>query len=292
MPELPEIETIKKGINKLAQGKRFSKVEIRDDKLAKFSQSDFRLKIKGTKLEKTSRRAKMLILETDDKYGFLVHLKMTGQLIFESTSGVKKGGGHPDKSYSGKKLPHKYTKIIFRFDDGSRMYFNDIRRFGWVKIVDLDNLDQVNEMKNIGPEPFGRDFTLNYMRDVFNRRGGSNIKNLLMDQKEIAGVGNIYASESLFLAGIDPRRRAGDISQKEIEKIYQAIKKVLRQAIKLKGTSSDTYVDAQGRKGNYRQQARVYDREGEICRLNDCQGKVKKIKISNRGTYYCPNCQD
>ncbi len=292
MPELPEIETIKRGINQLAKGRVFSSVEIRDEKIAKFSEEDFNKEIKGTILEQADRRAKILILKTNERYGLMIHLKMTGQLIFVDNQGQKKGGGHPDEAYSGKKLPHKYTKIIFRFEDGSHLYFNDIRRFGWIKIIDLGKLKQVKELDSLGPEPLSSSFSFEYLIDVFARRSRSNVKNLLMDQKEIAGIGNIYASEALFKAGVDPRRRAGEIKDEEIKEIYRAVKKVLKKAVRLKGTSSDTYVDAKGEEGAYREQAYVYDREGEKCRRKNCLGKIEKIKINNRGTYFCPKCQN
>lgn len=291
MPELPEVETIKEGINDIVQGKVFEDVEIIDKKVALFSKQEFEDKIKGQELDRAIRRAKILIIKTKSKYGLMIHLKMTGQVIVEDRAGKKEGGGHPDKAYSGKKLPHKYTKIIFRFDDGSKMYFNDLRRFGWIKIVDLNNLDQLPQISKLGPEPFSNDFNPGYLEKVFERRERSNIKNLLMDQSAVAGIGNIYASEALFLAGIDPRRKAGSISNKEIEKIYQSVKKVLKKAIEVGGTSSDSYVDARGEQGDYLKQAYVYGREGATCRRKECHGEVEKIKINNRGTYFCSRCQ-
>jgi formamidopyrimidine-DNA glycosylase len=171
------------------------------------------------------------------------------------------------------------------------MYFNDIRRFGWIKIVDQNNLDEIEEINKLGPEPFSSEFTVKYLKDVFNRRSRSNVKNLLMDQTEIAGIGNIYANESLFKAGIDPRRKAGDINEEELKKIFVAIKNILKKAIELKGTSSNTYVDPRGEQGGYWEKLQVYGREGEKCRRDGCQGRVEKIEIGNRSTYFCSSCQ-
>jgi formamidopyrimidine-DNA glycosylase len=291
MPELPEIETIKKGINQLVKGKQFSEVEIRDKKIAEFSEADFDSKIKDKTFLEARRRAKILILKTDGQFGLMVHLKMTGQLIFEDSTGQQEGGGHPDRAYSGKKLPHEFTRIIFSFGDGSKIYFNDIRRFGWIKIIDQNNLDGIEEINKLGPEPFSSEFTVKYLKDVFNRRSRSNVKNLLMDQTEIAGIGNIYANESLFKAGIDPRRKAGDINEEELKKIFVAIKNILKKAIELKGTSSNTYVDPRGEQGGYWEKLQVYGREGEKCRRDGCQGRVEKIEIGNRSTYFCSSCQ-
>jgi len=292
MPELPEIETIKIGINQLAKSRVIKSVEIKDKKVARFSENEFNRKISGRKLKLADRRAKMLLLKTESQYGLMVHLKMTGQLVFVDKQGIKKGGGHPDKAYLGKELPHKFTRIIFRFKDGSSLYFNDIRRFGWVKIVNLTKLSQVKELKFLGPEPLSKDFSLEYFKKIINQRSRSNIKNLIMNQKIVAGIGNIYANESLFIAGIDPRRRAKQLKEREIKKLYQAIKQILNKAIKLRGTSSDTYVDVGGEEGSYKKEAYVYDREGEKCRRINCLGKIDKIKISNRGTYFCPKCQN
>lgn len=286
MPELPEVEIIKRGLNRFARGKIFLEVEIRDQKVAKFSRKDFDQKIKGSQIKQVRRRAKQIIIETDGRFTLLIHLKMTGQLIFKDRLGSS-GGGHPDKAYFGKRLPHKYTKIIFSLKDGAWLYFNDLRRFGWVRIVKQSNLDKI--LTSLGPEPLSADFSFHYLKDVINRRGRSNIKNLLMDQKEIAGIGNIYASEILFKAKLDPRRKAADLNREEIERLYRAVGSVLRRAIRYKGTSEDSYVDVKGQKGGYLPKAYVYMKEGRRC--SDCSGRIKKIKINNRGTYFCPNCQ-
>lgn len=290
MPELPEVETIKREFNQTTKGKVFDSVEILNKKVAQFTKEEFNKKIKGKKVETTQRFAKILVITTTGKFGLMIHLKMTGQLIYQTKKGGNVGGGHPDKLYYGQKLPHRYTETIFRFKGQSRLFFNDLRRFGWIKIVELDQLDKLPEIEKLGVEPLSSNFTVKYLTDGFDRRSRSNIKNLLMDQGFIAGIGNIYASESLFKAGIDPRRKAGELKKKEIAKLYQVIKYILKKAIRLKGTTVDSYLDLAGKKGGYLPQAYVYGREGEQCR--NCSAKIEKIRISNRGTYFCPHCQN
>jgi formamidopyrimidine-DNA glycosylase len=289
MPELPEIETIKRDFNQTVKGKVFNSVEILNKKIARFTAETFQKKIKGKRVEASQRFAKILIIRTTGKFGLMIHLKMTGQLIYQTKEGESVGGGHPDKLYYGRKLPHKYTQIIFRFKDQSQLFFNDLRRFGWIKIINLDQLDKLPEIEKLGVEPISKKFTVQYLIDGFNRRSRSNIKNLLMDQSFIAGIGNIYASESLFKAMIDPRRRAGELKEAEIAKLHQAIRYILKKAIRLKGTSIDSYIDLAGQKGGYLPQAYVYGRGGRRCR--NCLAKIKKIRIGNRGTYFCPQCQ-
>ncbi len=290
MPELPELETIKRDFNKDVRGRIFKSVEIRDSKVAQFSQKEFNEKIARRKIKQADRFAKILIIETEGEFGLMIHLKMSGQLIYEASSGRKSGGGHPDKAYKGKKLPHKYTHIIFHLLDGSKLYFNNLRKFGWIKIVNTSDIKKLDEIAKLGPEPLSEKFSLEYFRNnVKGRRSRSTIKNLIMDQKFISGIGNIYANEALFEAGIDPRRKAGDLSDEEIKKLYIFIKEILKKAIELRGTSDDLYVDLKGKQGGYLNEALVYNKEGKPC--PKCKGRIKKIKVGNRGTYYCPNCQ-
>lgn len=288
VPELPEVETIKREFNLTVVGKVFDRVEILDKKVIKFSRPDFNSKIKGKKVTKAQRMAKILVINTNNPNSLMIHLKMTGQLIFQSKTGQRTGGGHPDKLYYGQKLPHQYTRAILTFRDGSQLFFNDLRRFGWIKIINRQK-EKIRELANLGPEPFDKNFSLFYFQNGLEKRKKSNIKALLMDQKFISGIGNIYANEALFLAKINPQKKSGQLSPPEAQKLHQAIIKILTKAVKLRGTSEDSYVDLAGRKGGYLPQALVYGREGKKCR--GCPGKVKKIKIAGRGTYFCPTCQ-
>jgi len=289
VPELPEIETIKKDFNRTVKGRVFGSVEILDSKTARFSRREFDQKLKAKRIKKIQRRCKILIIETNSGYGLMVHLKMTGQLICQSEKGRQSGGGHPDRLYYGKKLPHQYTRLIFRFRDGSQLFYNDLRKFGWVKIIKTDRLGKIREIKDLGIEPLSQDFALEYFKKGIRKRKRSNIKTLIMDQSFIAGIGNIYANESLFKARIDPRRKAGSLKESEMEKLFQAIKDILKKAVKLKGTTFDSYLDLTGNKGGYLPVAYVYGREGERCRR--CSGRIKKVRIANRGSYFCPRCQ-
>ncbi len=289
MPELPEVETIKQDLNSSVKGEIFESVEILDSKVVRFSKKEFTEKLKNRRVDQSQRFGKILVITTNSDHGLLIHLKMTGQLIYQTERGERSGGGHPDKLYYGKKLPHQYTRLIFRFKDGSKLFFNDLRKFGWVKIVKTKDLDSLAAIKQLGVEPLSREFTISYLKQGLERRKRSNIKTLLMDQSFIAGIGNIYSAESLFKAKIDPRRKASSLKEAEIKKLYQAIKDILKIAIKLRGTTQDSYLDLKGKKGGYLPQAYVYGREGERCRK--CSSKIEKIKINNRGTYFCPKCQ-
>jgi formamidopyrimidine-DNA glycosylase len=195
-------------------------------------------------------------------------------------------GGHPIRQ-DLQKLPNKFSHVIFEFSDGSHLFFNDTRKFGYLKLVDKIGLEEVK--KEYGPEPLLNTFCVQVLINLLARRSKLKIKQLLMDQKLIAGIGNIYADESLFCAGIDPRRAAGKIKEHEIKKLHACIKKVLALAVEKRGTSADDYVDVFGRQGNMLPYLKVYGRGGELCRR--CGQPIKKIKLNGRGTHFCGKCQ-
>lgn len=242
MPELPEVETIKR---QLAQ-------KIIDKKL------------NGKKITGVRRRAKILIIDFQDGSSLIFHLKLTGQLIF-----------------NGK--PTKYTRQIFKFNDGSQLIFNDARKFGWWKKV--KNTKELE--KGFGPEALA--INLKTFKLLLKKRFKAKIKPLLMDQKFIAGIGNIYSDEILFAAKVGPLRLVKTLTNKEIEQIWRDIKKILQKAIQHHGTSVQYYLDAHGRKGNYLQRLKVYQKEGEKCFR--CGTKIKRIKLGGRSAHFCPQCQ-
>ncbi len=242
MPELPEVETIRRQLAKKIVGK----------------------KLKGKKIKAVRRRAKVLIINFADGSSLVFHLKLTGQLIFNGQ-------------------PLKYTRKIFRFDDGSKLVFNDARKFGWWKIV--KNTEQIE--KRFGPEAL--EINLKTFKDCLKKHPNTKIKPLLMDQKFIAGIGNIYSNEILFAAKVLPQRRVKTLKDKEIQQIHQNIKTVLKKAIRYHGTSAQYYLDACGKKGSYINYLKVYQRDGEKCVR--CSGKIKRVKIGGRSAYFCPKCQ-
>lgn len=282
MPELPEVETIKNDLNQLVAGKKIKSVDINLAKQIKMPPGRFLKLVQGVKVKKVRRRAKVLIVELSNGYNLVFHLKMTGQLIYKKKDKLA-GGGHPIKQ-ALLKLPNKYSHVVFNFFDGSRLFFNDTRQFGWVKLV---NSSELSKLENeFGPEPLGISF--GEFRELF-RNKKSVIKPLLMDQKFLAGIGNIYAQEALFCAGILPQRRANTLKNEELHKLYNYLRKILRLAIKMKGTSSRDYVDAFGRGGSMEKYLKVYRRAGKACKK--CKNKLKLVKQAARATVYCNKCQ-
>lgn len=284
MPELPEVETIKLELNKLIKNKKIKSVEVRLAKQVVGNKNAFIKEVTGAIIKNVKRRAKTLIIDLNNGSHLVFHLKMTGQLIYKKKSKLS-GGGHPIKQ-DLQKLPNKYSHVIFNFTHGSHLFFNDTRQFGWVRLV---NDKQLKEMNNqFGPEPLDKKFIFDKFKILFANKKGA-IKPLLMDQKFLAGVGNIYAQEACFCAGIRPTRAANKISDTELKKIYTCIIKILKLAVLKKGTSADAYVDAFGRQGSMMPLLKVYGRTGEKC--VKCKGKVKSIKQGQRTTNYCPACQ-
>ena len=242
MPELPEVETIRRQLDQKIVGK----------------------KLNGKKIVGVRRRAKILIIDFSGGSSLIFHLKMTGQLI-----------------YNGQETP--YTRKVFRFSDGSKLVFNDMRKFGWWREVK----DAKTMEKSFGPEALEID--LGTFRDNLKKRPNAKIKPLLMDQKFIAGIGNIYSDEILFASRVHPLRRVKTLKDREIRLIQQNIKKILQKAVKLRGTSERTYVDAYGQKGSYLKQLKVYQKEGEKCPR--CGAIIKRIKMGGRSAHFCPKCQ-
>ncbi len=285
MPELPEIETIKLELNQLLINKKIKSVGIKLPKQVKTPRNKFLKIVQGSKIKNIKRRAKILIFDLNNGYHIIFHLKMTGQLIYRDKNGKLSGDGYPIKQ-DLTDLPNKYSHMIFSFSDGSHLFFNDLRQFGWVKLIDDKGLKEINS--SYGPEPLNKNFTFDKFKIIFKDKKSA-IKPLLMEQKVIAGIGNIYAQEACFCAGISPMRPANKISEAELKKLYNCLQKILKLAILKKGASVDTYVDAFGHKGKMVPFLKVYGRAGQKCKR--CGNKIRLIKQKQRTTYYCPKCQ-
>jgi formamidopyrimidine-DNA glycosylase len=288
MPELPEVETIRRDLSAKIVGGKIISVEVRDRKLGEAK--NFARILVGNKIIAAERIGKLLIMRLADKNFLLIHLKMTGQLVYEDQEELL-AGGHPFADGDllreiGGKLPNKYTRFILNFSGGRKLFFNDTRRFGYVKIVGNKELAEIKS--KYGIEPLRSEFTPANLKKVLAGKK-INIKAALMDQKNIAGIGNIYASEILFAARIKPTRPAGSLKEGEIKKIFQASGAVLKNAIKHRGTTFSDYVDTSGKKGNFSKLLKVYERAGERCPV--CGGTIKGLKIAGRSTYFCPTCQ-
>jgi formamidopyrimidine-DNA glycosylase len=276
MPELPEVETIKNQLLQKIKGKKIDFVEIKLPKMVKgVSVKEFKEKVEKTIVKDVKRRAKLIIINLSNNYSLVIHLKLTGQLIFE-------------KEFKSEKVL-KYTHLIYHFSDKSALLHNDLRQFGYVKLVKTDDLEKLFKEEGFGPEPLSKDFTLEKFKNLLSKKQKQKIKPLLMDQTFLAGVGNVYAQEACWCAKILPTKLVKDLSEKEISDLYHCLIKILKEAIKYRGSSVDTYVDIYGRVGDYISKLKVYDRENQKCFR--CGTKIKKIVLGGRGTYFCPGCQ-
>lgn len=241
----------------------------------------------GAKINEVKRRGKVLIIELNTKYSLLIHLKMTGQLVFRSEK-VKYGAGHPSDSLINE-LPDKSTRVIFKFSDGSNLYFNDQRKFGWVRLIPTAEVPNIDFFKKVGPEPLASDFKPKDFRARFEKKPNSLIKAALLDQTVVAGAGNIYADESLWCARIHPETRVKNVSDQKLNKLYHCLRDILQLAIDRGGSSDRNYVDAEGNKGSYLTFSKVFRREGQPCER--CGTEIMKTRVASRGTHICPKCQ-
>ncbi len=278
MPELPEVETIKNQLQEKIVGKKIKAVEIRLPRMIyDATAKEFEKKVTGAKIKGIDRRAKLLIIRLFNGYSLVIHLKLTGQLIFIGNWKLEIGD------------LKNYTHLVYHFTDRSSLLHNDLRQFGWVKLIKTDELEKYFQKENFGPEPLDKNFTLEKFKRQLARRGGGKIKPLLMDQKFIAGIGNVYAQEVCWCAKILPTRIVKTLKEKEISDLYDYLLKILKESIKYRGTSVDAYVDTEGKQGDYVPKLKVYDREGRSC--SRCRAKIKKMTLAGRGTYFCQNCQ-
>lgn len=275
MPELPEIETIKLQLNSVLPGKKVQEIKILTDK----SFIGNPRAVYGATITQVRRLAKILIIELSNNMALAVHLKMSGQVLYKTENQKLK-----TKS-SNVNLPNKHTRVIIKFRDRSSLFFCDIRMFGWIRVLTTENIEKLKI--SLGPDPLSQ-----LTEDKFHQILQSSkrpVKLVLMDQEKIAGVGNIYANDALYLAKINPKRRSATVSKKESNLLLKKLQKVLEEGIKWRGASRINFRDIYGQKGEVQEHFHVYDREGERCQ--NCGGNIEKFKLGGRGTYFCPNCQ-
>lgn len=292
MPELPEVETIRRGLADLLPGSVVRKATVFDSPKS-FPNEPAQVEqfLYGAKVTAVRRRAKVLIIDLDSKYSLVVHLKMTGQLVFRSQilRDGDFGGGHPTDSLIGE-LPDRSTRVEIDFDDGARLFFNDQRKFGWVKLIPTDEIVNLPFFQKVGPEPLDTTTTSQQFIQRIRRRNGTRIKSALLDQSVVAGVGNIYADESLWSAKIHPETRVKDLVDVDLERLFTEVKAVLQLSIDKGGSTDRNYVDAEGRRGSYLKFANVFRREGQACHRHP-DVMIEKMKVGGRGTHICPVCQ-
>lgn len=288
MPELPEVETIRAGLELGIVGQVIKDVEVLNGKTFLAPTDLIGQVVAGQTISHVDRRAKVLIWNLADGYSLLFHLKMTGQVVLTKADGERFAGGHPTASMAAD-LPDTSTRVIFRLASGDTVYFNDQRKFGWIKLVETAQINEDALVGRLGPEPLSDDFTLASFTTALKRHAKAPIKPVILDQSTVSGIGNIYADESLHLAKIHPRRLAGSLTPAEIKRLHEAIKTIIALGIEHGGTSFTHYVNALGGQGDYLDHARVFRREGLPCPV--CGTIIQKTKVAGRGTHFCPYCQ-
>lgn len=288
MPELPEVETVKRGLSQLLPGHKIIATKSDWQKSFPNAKNDVAEFLLDSKIISIRRRAKVLLIDLDTKYSLVIHLKMTGQLIYvRDDKAVRFGAGHPNKSLVSE-LPDKSTRVEITLN-GARLFFNDQRKFGWVRLMPTIEVENLDFFKTVGPEPLSDDFTPVDFMQRLKKRANTTIKAALLDQKVIAGIGNIYADESLWGAQIYPGRRVGDIKDSQLQLLYKEIREVLWLAIEKGGSTDRNYLNAEGKKGSYLDFARVFRRENQPCPR--CGNIIKKTRVAGRGTHFCSHCQ-
>ena len=279
MPELPEVETIRRGLSKFIMKKELKKTTI-------LCKKSF-IGAPTTGMVKDIRRfGKALVIDLDNNISLMIHLRMTGQLIYDDKEHPRYAAGHPSDNFTAE-LPNKQTRVILEFNTGT-LYFNDQRKFGFIKVLPTKEVKNDTFIKKLAPEPW--DMPAEELYEKLQKHKNSCIKAAILDQTIICGLGNIYADEALFAAKIHPERKSGSVTKKEAELLIKSAKNVMEKSIASGGSTMATYVKADGTKGDYLEKfARVFRREGKSCPT--CGAKIVKIKVAGRGTHICPNCQ-
>ncbi len=287
MPELPEVETVRDGLSRLVVGRTIAQAVVRDSpKSFPNAPGDVKQFVVGAQIVAVRRRAKVLLIDLSTGYTLVTHLKMTGQLVFRGDENF--GAGHPNDSLVGK-LPDRSTRVVIEFRDGSHLYFNDQRKFGWIKLLPTIEVPNIDFMQRVGPEPLEESFTAAEFIPRVRRRNGTTIKAAILDQTVLAGVGNIYADESLWGAKIHPATRVKNVSDTELAELLKEIKYTMTLSLEKGGSTDRNYVNAEGKKGSYIDFARVFRRDGQACPR--CGETIEKIRVAGRGTHVCPACQ-
>lgn len=272
MPELPEVENVKNGLKELVLNKKIIEVNVLWPNIIKDpAVEEFKSKISGQTIETIERRGKFLLFVLKD-YVLISHLRMEGKFRVEIASTPLT----------------KHTHVIFKLNTGDELRYLDVRKFGRMSLVPKDNVSTHPSLNTLGPEPVTEDLSLNWI-DHFLENKKRSIKSCLLDQKMVAGIGNIYADEILFASGIHPERSGESLNSGEIKKLHETIISIMEKAVKSGGTTIRTYSNAYGKEGNYQQNLKVYGKENKLC--PNCQTPIKKAKVAQRGTHFCPTCQ-
>ena len=288
MPELPEVEVVKKSLTNKMENLIVKAIKIKDGRL-RYKINRQKIKnIVGLRFKKISRRSKYLLFFFNKNIVMLVHFGMTGKFFFINNKKTKyKTSFYYDLNENKDK---KYDRLIFDLSNNQKLIYNDVRKFGFIKIFKKENLNKISHIKDLGPEPLSIKFNFSYFKkNILNR--DRTIKDILMDQKFVSGLGNIYVNEILFYSGIRPIKKVNNLSNIEIKKIVRFTKKVISKAIILGGSSIKNFSSSSGKRGSFQQYFNVYGKKGEKCSNKKCKNNIIKIILANRASFYCAKCQ-
>ena len=288
MPELPEVEVVKRSLTRKVQNLIIQKVNIKDSKLRYHLDKNKFRKIIGLRIKKIERKSKFLLFFLNKNFIMMVHLGMTGKFFFVDRKNTKlKTSFYYNIDY---KKEQKYDRVEFILNKNQKLIYNDVRKFGFIKLLDEKEYRHNFHIKHLGPEPLKKTFNYIYFKHYVKGRNRV-IKDILMDQKFVSGLGNIYANEILFLSKVKPSRKVKNLKEFELKKIINFTKEVLKNAIELGGSSIKDFSSSNGKKGSFQQHFNVYGKKGAACSNTTCKSIIVKSSISNRSTFFCDNCQ-
>ncbi|MGI9368392.1 MAG: bifunctional DNA-formamidopyrimidine glycosylase/DNA-(apurinic or apyrimidinic site) lyase [Ruegeria sp.] len=282
MPELPEVETVRRGLIPAMEGVVIESVEVNRPDLRWPFPDLMADRLSGKRVDRLWRRSKYILIDLSSGETLLIHLGMSGRMTVSGDPLGQFLHDHP--------APAKHDHVVFHMTNGARITFNDPRRFGAMDLMATDTADQHNLLSVLGPEPMGNDFHEDHLISAF-RNKNTPVKSALLDQRIVAGLGNIYVCEALFRAGVSPRRKAGQVSKQRVSALVPIIRQVLQDAIQAGGSSLRDFRQADGELGYFQHSFDVYGREGEPCRTNGCNGSIQRITQSGRSSFYCAQCQ-
>ena len=288
MPELPEVEVVKRSLTRKVQNLIIQKVNIKDSKLRYHIDKNKFRKITGLRIKKIERKSKFLLFFLNKNFIMMVHLGMTGKFFFVDRKNTKlKTSFYYNIDY---KKEQKYDRVEFILNKNQKLIYNDVRKFGFIKLLSNKKYKNNFHLKHLGPEPLKNTFNYTYFKNYIKGRSRV-IKDILMDQKFVSGLGNIYANEILFLSKVKPSRKVKNLKEFELKKIINFTKEVLKNAIELGGSSIKDFSSSNGKKGSFQQHFNVYGKKGATCSNTTCKSIIVKSSISNRSTFFCDNCQ-
>lgn len=286
MPELPEVETVVRGLNRLILKKKIAQVKHDWPKSFPNLEKDVNDFMIGAEISKVQRRGKAIIIKLNNGWALVTHLRMTGQMVYRGEENW--GTGHPNDDFLND-LPNKSTRVEIDFEDQTKLFFNDQRKFGYMKLLPEPEIEELSFFQKLGPEPLEDNFTVEIFKERLLKKKNSLVKPTILDQSVIAGVGNIYADEALWRAKIHPETRIKDFSNIDFKNLHESIRFVMNKSIEKGGSTDRNYVNADGSRGNYLEYAAVYHKNGQPCKR--CGTEISKIRVGGRGTHFCENCQ-